>query len=118
MRIFLGFLATAMLCAGCATTGTDGQSQLAAGESAPATENQEKQSLTKMLDENEKVTLVDDDTGETKLVCRRIKPRTGTRLGTRKLCATKKQWREQEVAAQKELDKTQRTMNAKCPQCQ
>lgn len=70
-----------------------------------------------MLDEHEKVTLVDDDTGETKLVCRRIKPRTGTRLGTRKLCATRKQWREQEVEAQKELDRTQRNMNAACPTC-
>jgi hypothetical protein len=118
VRTFPGFLAATLLCAGCATTGTQGLSQVAAAEPAPAAGQEEKQSLDKLLDENEKVTLVDDETGETKLVCRRIKPRTGTRLGDRKLCATKKQWRETEIVAQKELDKTQRNMNAACPTCQ
>lgn len=118
MRTYSGLLATTLLCVGCATTGIEGRSQLAAGEPAPIAGQEEKQSLDKLLDENQKVTLVDDETGETKLVCRRMKPRTGTRLGDRKLCATKKQWRETEIEAQKELDKTQRNMNAACPTCQ
>lgn len=118
MRLLAGVLISGFLYFGCATTGTDGTSQLAAAEPAQDDELQNgKQSLNKMLDENEKVTLVDDDTGDTRLVCRRIKPRTGTRLGSRKLCATEKQWRDREVLAKDEVDEVQRSMNAKCPTC-
>lgn len=126
MRRFFGFVLASALCVACATTGTDGQSRLAAAgdESAASADNtatedgEKKQSLDKMLDEHDEVTLVDDDTGETKLVCRRLEPRIGTRLGARKVCATEKQWRDNELKAKGEVDKVQRNMDARCPTCQ
>lgn len=121
MRTVPTLIITSLVCVGCATIGTDGTSQLALNQepSVDAAEEpqQEKQSLDALLDEHERVTLVDDDTGDTKLVCRRLKPRTGTRLGARKLCATEKQWREREVLAKEQIDEAQRNMDAKCRAC-
>lgn len=114
MRFLLSAGVMMLLCAACTTTGS--QNQLQAATEEPAASG-EKQSLDKMLDENERVTLVDDETGETKLICRRVQPETGTRLGSRKVCATKKQWDEMRVQSQDELDKAQRNMDASCPTC-
>lgn len=115
---------------GCQTTGSMSAARLqasAAAEQAAAaetgggpekpTENPEpkKQSLDALLDEHEKVTLLDDDTGEEKLICRRIEARTGSRLGSRKLCATRGEWREREKLAKGETDGIQRRMDGRCP---
>jgi len=47
-------------------------------------------SLDAAINEYGKVTLLDDDSGEEKLVCKRVKV-TGTRFA-KKTCATPKEW--------------------------
>lgn len=92
------------LCIGCATTNSE-QSVQTADEAAPAGSG--KQSLDKLLDEHDKVTLVDDETGETRLICRHL-PVTGSRLGGEKVCATKKQWEDSKRESQENVGDTQR----------
>lgn len=130
---YLGFVAFgALALAACQTTGSTSTMASAEAEApaevtaegeaaveaeAAAEGESEKQSLDAMLDEHEKVTLLDDDTGETRLICRRVEARTGSRLGSRKLCATRKEWREREQIAKQEIDRQQRSMDASCPSC-
>jgi len=42
-----------------------------------------------------------------KVVCRSLEPPTGTRLGTRRVCQTQRQWQDQEEQAQHALQKEQ-----------
>lgn len=121
MRIVFGFLMAGILCVGCATTEATTQSQLSApaertsaseptsaSESNATAEPQaEKQSLNELLEENDRVELVDDETGKTKLICKRQRV-LGSRLGSNKVCATRKQWDEDKRRAQQNVDQTQR----------
>lgn len=116
MRYLVSASLILLACAACTTTGSQSQLQ-ATSEEPVASDSGEKQSLDKLLDEHDQVTLVDDDTGDTKLVCRRVEPPTGSRLGSRKVCATVKEWRDMRDQAQDELDKTQRNLDASCPTC-
>ena len=110
MRSVVSMSVAIVLCAGCAATGTDGQSQMAA---APVEETAapqgEKQSLDKMLDEHDRVELVDDETGETKLICKR-EPISGSRLAGRRVCATRKQWDDQRRESQENVGDVQRNL--------
>ena len=115
MKKLSALLVLSLLCAACQTVESQRQAQLdAAAENAGEAEGAKKQSLDKMLDEHDKVTLVDDDTGEERLVCRRIKPPLGTRLGSRKICATQKQWEEEKRQSEQEIKGIQRNMDARC----
>lgn len=113
MRLLVVIGVIGLSCVGCVTTGTDGQSQLATGtEQAKSAEPQQgKQSLNKMLDKQDTVTLVDEKTGKTKLICRRA-PVMGSRLGGRKVCATRKEWDEQRRKSQDNLDSLQRGLSS------
>jgi hypothetical protein len=42
-----------------------------------------------------------------KVVCRSLEPPTGTRLGTRRVCQTQRQWQDQEEQARHALEKEQ-----------
>ncbi|MCA8890115.1 MAG: hypothetical protein KDA46_14870 [Parvularculaceae bacterium] len=109
-------LALVMAAAGCVTAeqqevqALEAQQRLAAVEAA---EPDEKVSLDKSIDEYGEVTLLDDETGEEKLVCKYEKV-TGSRFGT-KVCATPKQWEQRRLDSRKEAEKTQRNMNAYSP---
>ncbi|MCB2095995.1 MAG: hypothetical protein AB7F91_10840 [Parvularculaceae bacterium] len=72
-----------------------------------------KMSLDEALDDHRKVTLVDDETGEEKLICKRVVV-TGDRF-VRKTCATPKEWAQKKQDSRDELDGLKRTMDAKCP---
>ena len=78
--------------------------------SAPA---EGKVSLDKSLDEYGKVTVVDDKTGEEKIICK-YQPVTGTRFG-KKICATPSEWAERKRASRESLEHTQRNLDARCP---
>ena len=84
-------MSAALALIGCAgrATGTDTpQSQAASSqETAPGSE---KMSLDAAVDEFGKVTLLDDETGKVKMVCKRVK-QTGTRFG-RKICGSPREW--------------------------
>lgn len=123
MRSIVSMFVMASFCVGCAATGTEGQSQMAAASAeeqgavsepgdvaAPdgaAAPQEEKQSLDKMLDEHDTVTLKDDETGETKLICKR-EPISGSRLAGRKVCATRKQWDDRRQESQENVGDLQR----------
>ena len=79
---------------------------------ARAAESGGKMSLNAALDENRKVTLLDDESGEPKLVCKRVVV-TGDRF-VRKTCATPKEWAQKKQDSRDELDGIQRRMDAKC----
>lgn len=105
-----------VLCVGCAATGTTPQSQstVSAELSVAGEQPAQKQSLDKMLDENNRVELVDEETGKTKLICRR-QPVLGSRLGSNKVCATKKQWDDEKRQAGENVDQTQRGLSTPPP---
>jgi len=46
--------------------------------------------------------------GPNDIVCRAFDPPTGTRLGSRRVCQTQKQWDDQQQQAQDQLHSTQR----------
>lgn len=102
--------------AGCATAEQDA-ARIAANEQrlaeAKAETGDEKVSLSKSLDEYGEMTLLDDDTGETKLICKYEKV-TGSRFG-KKICATPEEWENRRKGSREELAKTQRNMDARCP---
>jgi len=112
---FAGILIASAFFAGC--TSVDSQTRTAAAPepaisetdtgnavSQATPEEKEKMSLDAALDEHDKIIIVDDDTYEEKLICRRIEPPTGTRFGNRKLCATRKQWDAQAQKAEDTLN--------------
>lgn len=109
MRSVVGVIAAGALCVGCATTGNVTEAQLSATPepSAAASPQPPKQSLDKMLDEHDRVELVDDETGKTKLICKR-QPVLGSRLGSHKVCATRKQWEDQKHESEENVDHIQR----------
>ena len=77
-RIIFAAVLALIGCAGCATGTDTPQSQAASSqETAPGSE---KMSLDAAVDEFGKVTLLDDETGKVKMVCKRVK-QTGTRFG-------------------------------------
>ena len=100
-------VAILVFCAGCAVTAEE-PSRLASGGSETG-----KMSLDEALDDYKSVTLVDDETGEEKLVCKRVVV-TGDRF-VRKTCATPKEWAQKKRDSQDELDGLKRRMDAKCP---
>lgn len=84
--------------------------QLSAAETPSAAAAQEPVSVSKALDEQDSVELVDTETGETRLICKRV-PTTGSRLGSQKVCATPKQWddvrrKSQELVGREQRGKT------------
>lgn len=111
MKIAVGILSASLLCVGCVTT--DGQEQpdvaLNASGQQASSDTDGKQSLNELLDEHNRVTLVDDDTGETRLICRKVKRSQG-RFDHMKVCGTKKQWRDAKQEAEDEVDKMQRSL--------
>lgn len=99
-------VAALLIGAGCAA---DGAQPMNAAAEEPAAE---KMSLDEALDDHKKVTLLDDETGEEKLICKRVVV-TGDRF-VRKTCATPKEWEQKKRDSQDELDGIKRRMDAKC----
>ena len=110
VRKIIALAFTSLILVACQTTEAERRAQLQMAKDDIAERDGEKQSLDKMLDEHDRVTLLDDDTGKEKLICRRIKPQIGTRLGARKVCATKKQWADSKQQSQDEINDFQRKM--------
>ncbi|MCB2112951.1 MAG: hypothetical protein KDD85_05310 [Parvularculaceae bacterium] len=115
-------LSAAFLLAGCATAEQTAARQEAdqqrlalvkAQDEAQALEDGEKVSLDASLEEHGKMTLLDDETGEEKLICKYEKM-TGSRFG-RKVCATPREWEQKRIDSQENVRKTQRNMDARCP---
>lgn len=121
-------LFSAMLCA-CATDEAGGRRQRMTGLSADAqkvveeaqangSSEGEKVSLDATITryQSRSVKLVDDDTKETKIICKYMKA-TGTRFG-QKVCATPEEWEEMRENGKKSAQNIQRTMtNQVCPSC-
>ena len=105
-----------VLTAGCTTAEqTEARKAESLQRLAEAKEAQtgDKVSLNKSLDEYGKMTLLDDETGEEKIICKYEKV-TGSRFG-KKVCATPREWEQKRVDSQENVRKTQRNMNAGCP---
>jgi hypothetical protein len=117
MRIGLSIaVAATLMAAGCVTAEQNETKAAAAQQRLSAVKAEstgEKVSLNKSLEEHGTMTLLDDETGEEKLVCKYIAT-TGTRFG-RKICATPKEWEQKRKDSQEEVEKTQRNMDARCP---
>jgi len=109
-------LSSLMVLAGCATAernaarDAENMERLSA---AKAETGDEKVSLNESLEEYGKMTLLDDETGEEKIVCKYIK-QTGTRFG-KKVCATPFEWEQKRKESRRQVEGIQRNMNAKCP---
>jgi len=80
----IAILATLAFCGSCAVTGQEAE------QSAAREPQTEKMSLDEALDDHRSVTLLDDETGEKKLICKRVVV-TGDRF-VRKTCATPEEW--------------------------
>lgn len=100
-------VAAALFCAACATDSAAPPDEIDASAS-----DTPKMSLDEALDDYNKVTLLDDETGEEKLICKRVVV-TGDRF-VRKTCATPKEWAQKKRDSQDELDGLKRRMDAKC----
>jgi len=87
--------------------------RLAEVKAQDAADGQDKVSLDASLEEYGKMTLLDDETGEEKIICKYEKT-TGSRFG-RKICATPREWEQKRIDSQENARKTQRNMNAGCP---
>ncbi len=104
------------LVAGCATA-----EQTAAREAATqqrlaavkAEAGEEKVSLNASLEEYGKMTLLDDETGEEKIICKYQRV-TGSRFG-KKTCATPREWEQLRRDSRENTEETQRNMDARCP---
>ncbi|HNS87165.1 MAG TPA: hypothetical protein PKH09_09700 [Parvularculaceae bacterium] len=115
-RGFLTALSFSLLAAGCVTTErTEAYRAQSLQRLADVkeTNGDQKASLNASLEEYGKVTLLDDETGEEKIICKYEKT-TGSRFG-RKICATPREWDQKRIDSQENARKTQRSMNARCP---
>jgi hypothetical protein len=117
MRIGLSIaVAATLMAAGCVTAEQNETKAAAAQQRLSAVKAEstgEKVSLDKSLDEHGTMTLLDDETGEEKMICKYTKT-TGTRFG-KKVCATPKEWEQKRKDSQEELARTQRNLDARCP---
>jgi len=117
MRIGLSIVvAAALMVAGCVTAEQNEAKAAAAQERLAAVKAEstgEKVSLNNSLEEHGEMTLLDDETGEEKMICKYMKT-TGSRFGN-KVCATPKEWEQKRIDSQENVRKTQRNMNAGCP---
>ena len=98
--------------ASAACAGGPGAIEDASAKAAPVGQSP-RMSLDEALDDNRKVTLLDDETGEEKLICKRVVV-TGDRF-VRKTCATPQEWAQKKQDSRDELDGMRRRMDAKCP---
>jgi hypothetical protein len=106
----------ALLVTGCVTAEQNEAKAAAAQERLAAVKAEstgEKVSLDKSLEEHGTMTLLDDKTGEEKMVCKYMKT-TGSRFG-KKVCATPREWEQKRIDSQENVRKTQRNMDARCP---
>jgi len=86
-----------------------------ASSASTTAQDGDKVSLDASLDEYRTVTLVDDETGKPKVICRRVR-QPGT-LFEKKICATKEEWDNSRREAKDKTDGIQRNMDSRCPSC-
>jgi len=118
LRVF-GALCASALFVGCSTaeqseaSKATAQQRLTEVQAQDAADGQDKVSLDASLEEYGKMTLLDDETGEEKIICKYQRV-TGSRFG-KKTCATPREWEQLRRDSRENTEKTQRNMNAGCP---
>jgi hypothetical protein len=101
MRDFLTVVGLACLSMACASTGTDGASQLTA-----LSETGRSAQESPLAESAPSIEAAADESGKSKVVCRKVGS-TGSRLSGQRICRTRAQWDEEARRTQKDLGKLQ-----------
>lgn len=99
MRVFLMLVGAASACAGCVSTGADGQPPMTVASETPAQASAAGEAAPS-------VQATAEEDGKSKVVCRYVGS-TGSRLSGQRICRTRAQWDEEARRTQKDLGRLQ-----------